>query len=102
MPGSPALALGFHPFHGGKAGVYGDAAWIAKAKTVTYPPFEDPPEIPPVAANLTFQRDEPGRPHPGFDISLANKGDSIHVTEETAAAGKRSVRISDAPDLPYT
>jgi hypothetical protein len=72
-PGSPALALGFQPFDGSKAGVYGDAAWIAKARDVTYPPFELPPEIPPVAAHLTFERDEPGRPPRGFDISVGEQ-----------------------------
>ncbi|MBE0540045.1 MAG: right-handed parallel beta-helix repeat-containing protein, partial [Verrucomicrobia bacterium] len=101
-PGSPALALGFKPFDWSKAGVYGDAAWIAKARDVTYPQLELPPELPPVAANLTFERDEPGRPPRGFNISLGRKGDSILVTEETAAAGKRSVKITDAPDLPQT
>ena len=101
-PDSPALALGFKPFDGSKAGVYGDAAWIAKARDVTYPPLELPPEIPPVAAHLTFERDEPGRPPRGFDVSVANKGDSILVTEETAAAGKRSVKITDAPGLQHT
>jgi hypothetical protein len=101
-PDSPALALGFKPFDGSKAGVYGDADWIAKARDVTYPQLELPPEIPPVAAHLTFERDEPGRPPRGFDVSVANKGDSILVTEETAAAGRRSVKITDAPDLQHT
>ncbi len=42
-PESPALKLGFKPFDYSKAGVYGDAAWIAKAKSATYPPLELPP-----------------------------------------------------------
>ena len=32
-------------------------------------------------------------------VSVGNKGDAIAVTEETAAAGKRSLKISDAPGL---
>jgi hypothetical protein len=104
QPGSPALALGFKPFDWSRAGVYGDAAWIAKANDVTYPQLELPPDLPPVAANLTFERDEPGRPPRGFDISLRGVGNSPHgasvlVTEETAATGKRSVKITDAPGL---
>jgi len=98
-PESPALALGFQPFDWSKAGVYGDAAWIAKAREVTYPPFELPPELPAVAANLSFERDEPGRPPRGFDITLGNKGDSIVVTEDTATTGKHSVKVTDAPNL---
>jgi hypothetical protein len=45
-PDSPALKLGFEPFDYTKAGVYGDPAWAAKAKEVTYPPLEWPPEGP--------------------------------------------------------
>jgi hypothetical protein len=45
-PDSPALKLGFEPFDYTKAGVYGAAAWIAKANEVGYPPLEWPPEGP--------------------------------------------------------
>ena len=43
---SPALKLGFKPFDDSKAGVYGDAAWIEKAKAATYPPLEVAPDPP--------------------------------------------------------
>ena len=43
-PESPALKLGFVPFDYSKAGVYGDPAWIEKAKTLQVPPLEIPPE----------------------------------------------------------
>jgi hypothetical protein len=42
-PDSPALKLGFKPFDYSKAGVYGDEEWIAKARSVNYPPLETPP-----------------------------------------------------------
>jgi len=45
-PDSPALKLGFQPFDYREAGVYGDAAWRAKANDVTYPPLEIIPEPP--------------------------------------------------------
>ena len=32
-------------------------------------------------------------------LSVEGKGDSIGVTEETAASGKRSLKITDAPGL---
>ena len=35
---------GFKPFDYSKAGVYGDPAWIKKAKNVTFPPLELPPK----------------------------------------------------------
>ena len=41
-PDSPVLKQGFKPFDCTKAGVYGNQAWIAKAKEVKYPPLELP------------------------------------------------------------
>ncbi len=43
-PDSPALKIGFKPFDYSKAGVYGDSAWINKAKNVEFPPLELPPQ----------------------------------------------------------
>lgn len=50
-PDSPALKLGFKPFDYSKVGVYGDSAWIRKAKEVTFPPLEVAPDPPPVSTN---------------------------------------------------
>jgi hypothetical protein len=98
-PDSPALALGFEPFDYGQAGVYGDPAWVAKANSEVFPPLELPPERPPVPVSLTFERDTPGKPPRGLDLHVENKGDSILVTDETAAAGRHSLKITDAPGL---
>jgi len=46
---SPALKLGFKPFDYSKAGVYGDADWMAKADEAKYPPLEIAPDPPPVS-----------------------------------------------------
>ncbi len=43
-PDSPALKTGFKPFDYSKAGVYGDPAWLNKAKNVEFPPLELPPK----------------------------------------------------------
>jgi hypothetical protein len=40
---SPALQLGFKPFDYSRAGVYGDAAWLAEASRASYPPLEIAP-----------------------------------------------------------
>ncbi|MBN2506024.1 MAG: right-handed parallel beta-helix repeat-containing protein [Verrucomicrobia bacterium] len=45
-PDAPVLRLGFKPWDPAQAGVYGDAAWRAKAATVTYPPLEIAPPPP--------------------------------------------------------
>jgi hypothetical protein len=100
-PDSPAVKLGFKPFDFSKAGVYGDPAWLARAKDVVYPPLELPPERP---VSYDFERDPVGQPPRGVDLHLEveNKGDSIVVTDETAATGRHSVKITDAPGLKNT
>ncbi len=99
---SPALKLGFKPFDYTKAGVYGDAEWIKLANSVVYPPFAPPPKAPP-AAPFTFTDDFESTPVGGkplaASVHVEGKGDSIAVTEETAASGKHSLKITDAPNL---
>lgn len=96
---SPAVALGFKPFDPTKAGVYGDPAWVAKANEVSYPPLPEAPSAPPVAISDDFEGQQVGRAPAGAEIHVENKGDAIVVTDETAAAGKQSLKILDAPGL---
>ena len=98
-PDSPALKLGFKPFDYTKAGVYGDPAWVAKANEVTYPPLEWPPDPPALAIKDDFEKTAVGQPPQGAEVHVENKGDSIAVTDETAASGKHSLKIVDAPGL---
>ncbi|MCL5280409.1 MAG: right-handed parallel beta-helix repeat-containing protein [Planctomycetes bacterium] len=98
-PDSPALKLGFEPFDYTQAGVYGDPAWVAKANEVTYPPLEWPPEAPPVAIKDDFEKTAVGQPPQNAEVHVENKGDSIVVTDETAASGSHSLKIADAPGL---
>ena len=95
QPNSPALKIGFQPFDYTKAGVCGDPKWIAKAKAVQYPQLEIAPEPSQAAIELNFERDTPGKPPRGLNL----RGESILVTDETAAAGKQSLKITDAPSL---
>jgi hypothetical protein len=99
-PGSPALKVGFVPFDYAQAGVYGDAEWIKKADEVAYPALEWPPEEPSLAIRDDFERTPVGG-KPDAEVHVENKGDSIAVTDETAAGGKHSLKIVDAPGLQY-
>jgi hypothetical protein len=98
-PNSPALKLGFEPFDYTQAGVYGDPAWIAKANEVVYPPLEWPPDPPPILIRDDFEKTPVGQPPQGAEVHVENKGDSIAVTDETAASGSHSLKITDAPGL---
>ena len=101
-PESPALKLGFKPFDYSKAGVYGDAAWVDLARSATFPPLRVAPPAPP-APPLTFKEDFEAYANnariTGPTQVVEKKGDSIAVTEEQAAAGKRSLKFTDAPGL---
>jgi hypothetical protein len=98
-PNSPALKIGFKPFDYTKAGVYGDPAWINKAKEVTLPPLEIAPDPPPVSINDGFENTLVGSQPTEAEVHVERKGDSIAVTDETAASGKHSLKIVDAPGL---
>jgi len=100
-PNSPAVKLGFKPFDYSKAGVYGDPAWIKKAESVTFPPLEVAPDPPPVSINDGFENVPVGQRPADAECHVENKGDAIVVTDETAAAGKRSLKIQDASGLQH-
>ena len=99
-PDSPAFKLGFKEFDYDKAGVYGDPAWIEKANEVTYPPLEWAPDPPPAAVHDGFEK-TPVAQKPRAQVNVENKGDAIVVTDETAAAGKHSLKITDAEGLQH-
>lgn len=99
-PGSPALALGFKPFDYSKAGVHGDPAWMALARTWHHEPVGVPPVPRPVPVNDRFERATPGKPPGGVELHVENKGGAaIVVTDETAGEGKQSLKLVDAAGL---
>jgi hypothetical protein len=105
-PGSPAAQIGFRPFDYSRAGVYGDPAWVALAQRQTYSPVEfapEPPPPPPMVFSEDFESSPIGAPPgPGLaQVHTEGKGDAIAVTDETAASGRRSLKIVDAPGLQF-
>ncbi|MBN1844221.1 MAG: hypothetical protein JW810_00960, partial [Sedimentisphaerales bacterium] len=101
-PTSPALRLGFKPFDYSQAGVYGDPAWIQRAQDAPMPTLQVAPDPPPVSINDTFESDPVGGTPGGAEVHVENKGDSIRITDETAAGdGNHSLKITDAAGLQY-
>ena len=103
QPDSPAVKIGFKPFDYSRAGVYGDPAWIELAGSVEYPPVRfapDPPPPPPLAVNDDFETPRGRSVVPDATVSVEKgKPDSLALSEETAAGGKRSLKVTDAAGL---
>ena len=104
-PTSPAIELGFQPFDISKVGLYGDDAWTAQVRHVNCPhrPLPPPPAPPkPLTVDDGFE-DTPVGSHPAnAHISGERDGASIRVSEERAATGRRSLKITDSKTLKPT
>ena len=104
QPGSPAGKVGFKPFDWTSAGVYGDAAWKQLAAARHYPEVAfapEPPPPPPLVFTNSFEDSPLGSAPSAAHLNVENKGDSIGVTEDMAASGKRSLKVTDAAGLQH-
>ena len=100
--GSPATQIGFQSFDITQAGLYGDAAWLqevshARCQANSLPP--PPPRPQPLTVNDGFENTAVGSPPDKAHVSGEEKGASIRVTDERAASGRRSLKITDAKAL---
>jgi hypothetical protein len=99
---SAALQFGFQPLDIGRAGLYGDTAWVnecshARCPKVALPPPPAPPK--PLEVDDGFE-DTPVGSHPAHaTVSGEEQGASIVVSDERAAAGKRSLKVTDSKTL---
>lgn len=99
---SPARQLGFVPFDANKAGVYGDAAWMAKASDRRFPPLR-PEALPPPAFTLEdgFESSADTPPLLDAHVFTEGKGDVIALCDDEPAAGKHCLEVRDKPGLTH-
>lgn len=99
---SPVFEMGFKEFDYTKAGVYGTPEWTKLAEDKEFPEVEfapEPPPPPPLVIDDDFEASAVGARPAYAQVHTENKGDSIQITDETAASGKHSLKIVDAPGL---
>jgi len=101
-PGSPALALGFQSLDISRAGLYGDAEWVNEASHARCQPKSlplPPPPPKPLMFQDDFERGQLGSPPAQASVSGLSSGASIAVSDERAASGRRSLKITDSAAL---
>jgi len=98
---SPALELGFLPWEYLEAGLYGEPGWVEEAHHRRCRPRPLPriPSPPPLRLEDDFESTEVGQ-HPRHAVvSGEETGASIRVTDERAASGRHSLRVTDRRTL---
>lgn len=96
-PDSPALKLGFKPIDISKIGLYGDPEWTALPKTANRAAFVFPPPPEPEAIKDSFEETSVGA-KPQHAVTHEETAEAtIRVTDQKAAAGKRSLKFTDKP-----
>ncbi|MCX6905695.1 MAG: right-handed parallel beta-helix repeat-containing protein, partial [Verrucomicrobia bacterium] len=102
QPGSPALELGFQPLDLSGAGLYGEPAWAGEVSHANCPhlPLPPPPPAPkPLTVNDGFEQTPVGAQPAQAHVSGEEKGASIRVSDERAASGRHSLKITDSKTL---
>jgi hypothetical protein len=100
--GSPAFGLGFREFDISRAGLYSDAAWVKEAShsrcaSIALPPPPAPPA--PLEVDDGFETAQVGSVPDKAHVSGEEKGASIRVSDERAAAGQHSLKVTDSATL---
>ena len=96
---SPAFKLGFQPIDATKVGLYGDTAWVKEARQVKHPKtiMPAPPQPPaPHEVDDDFEKTPAGSVPQDAIVDGEGMGASIRVTDEYAATGKHSLKVTDA------
>jgi len=100
--GSPALRLGFEPFDMSQAGVYGDPAWVARARSRRFPAMRTTaPKPPAFTLNDDFESLAVGAQPMDAHVHTEGKGDAIMVCNHAPAAGRHCLEIRDKPGLKH-
>lgn len=102
QPDSPALELGFRPIDVSRIGLHGDPSWVDEPRSIQHPKTVLPPPPAPPPPRETrdgFEETPTGAPPRDATVSGEEKGASIRVTDEQAATGGHSLKVTDSKAL---
>jgi len=102
QPTSPAFRLGFQPIDTSQVGLYGDAAWVREPRQAKHPQtvLPGPPAPPqPLEIDEDFENTAVGDTPENLIPSGREQGASIRVSDEQAASGKQSLKVTDSKTL---
>ena len=93
--------LGFQPIDTSQNGLFGPAEWVELPKQAKFPATVLPPPPQPTSVDDGFEQTPVGERPALAQVFEENRGDGIRVTDEAAAAGKHSLKFTDAPGLEH-
>jgi parallel beta-helix repeat protein len=98
---SPAFQVGFQPIDLKGIGLYGEHDWVNKPRQVKRAEFVLPQTAAPTMAGIEedFEQAPAGEKPKQAHISGDGDEEACRVTSETAASGKHSLKVADAPGL---
>jgi hypothetical protein len=99
---SPARELGFTPLSISRAGLYGDAAWMAEsrhARCAVRPLPAPPPPPKPLELSDDFETTPVGQHPAGAKVDGEQHGASIAISDQRAATGSKSLKVTDRRDM---
>ena len=99
-PASPAIALGFEPWDWTAAGLYGDAAWVAKPEAWGWVSTTHPE--PSAALADDFESTPLGGPPADASVWGEISAASVEVVDTEAHTGAQSLELHDQPGLAAT
>ncbi|HID23439.1 MAG TPA: hypothetical protein EYP14_13720, partial [Planctomycetaceae bacterium] len=103
-PDSPARKLHIESIDTSRCGIIEPPELAALARQATFPPTKLPPVPPPPAPQTiaeNFETTPLGAPPAGAIVVVEGGGDAIAVTDEQAASGRRSLKLTDAAGLQH-
>ncbi len=103
-PGSPAGKLGIQSIDTSRVGLFGPEEWVNLPKQVKFPATvlpKPPAGVGPTPIDDDFEHTAVGQAPALATLQEEGRGDSIRVSDEAAASGKHSLKLTDAPGLAH-